>query len=64
MKEKCISMLLAILLLSALLGPAYADNALSPGETAALDYLAEELQESSEQLMQSGGKEYYFPVYE
>ena len=54
MKEKLISMLLAILLLSALLCPAYADNALSPGETAALDYLAEELQESSEHLMQSG----------
>ena len=54
MKKKLISILLACLVLSASLCPAFSDAAFSPGETAALDYLAKELQESSEHLIRIG----------
>ena len=54
MKKKFICMLLSVLLLSALLCPAFADDGRSAGETAALNYLAEQLQESAEHLMRTG----------
>ena len=49
MKKKLISILLECLVLSASLCPAFSDAAFSPGETAALDYLASQGFELREQ---------------